>query len=39
MFRPDMPVRYDGKSNPVEFMQNYSTVVLATKGNENMMAN
>ena len=38
-FKPDVPDRYDGKSNPADFLQVYSTAVLAAGGNERVMAN
>ena len=38
-FKPDVPDRYDGQSNPAEFLQVYSTAVLAAGGNERVMAN
>jgi hypothetical protein len=38
-FRPHMPEKYDGMVNPVEFLQIYSTSVLAAGGNEAVMAN
>ena len=38
-FRPDLPVRYDGKINPMEFLNVYTTAVLAAGGNEKVLAN
>ena len=38
-FRPDVPDRYDGQSNPAEFLQVYSTAVQAAGGDEKVMAN
>jgi hypothetical protein len=32
-------LKYDGKSNPMEFLQMYATVVHATGGDERVMAN
>jgi hypothetical protein len=34
-----MPEKYDGMVNPVEFLQIYSTSILAAGGNEAIMAN
>jgi hypothetical protein len=38
-FRPHLPEKYDGTVNPTEFLQIYSTSILATGGNEAVMAN
>jgi hypothetical protein len=38
-FRPHLPENYDGTVNPVEFLQIYSTSILAAGGNEAVMAN
>jgi hypothetical protein len=34
-----LPEKYDGTINPVEFLQIYTTSILATGGNEAVMAN
>jgi hypothetical protein len=39
MFRPHLPEKYDGTVNPAEFLQIYSTSILAAGGNEAIMAN
>jgi hypothetical protein len=38
-FRPHLPEKYDGTVNPAEFLQIYSTSILAIGGNEAVMAN
>jgi hypothetical protein len=38
-FRPDSGARYDGTSNPVEFLQLYVIAVQATRGDQRAMAN
>jgi hypothetical protein len=38
-FLPHLPEKYDGTINPVEFLQIYTTSILATGGNEAVMAN
>jgi hypothetical protein len=38
-FRPHLPEKYDGMVNPTEFLQIYSTSILAVGGNEAVMAN
>jgi hypothetical protein len=38
-FRPHLPKKYDGTVNPAEFLQIYSTFILAAGGNEAVMAN
>ena len=38
-FRPHIPEKYDGKVNPTEFLQIYSTSILAAGGDETVMAN
>jgi hypothetical protein len=38
-FWPHVPEKYDGMVNPTEFLQIYSTSILATGGNEAIMAN
>jgi hypothetical protein len=39
MFRPHLPEKYDGTINPAEFLQIYSTFILAAGGNVAVMAN
>jgi hypothetical protein len=39
IFRPHLPEKYDGTINPIEFLQIYSTSILAAGGNEAVMAN
>jgi hypothetical protein len=38
-FRPHLPKKYDGTVNPTEFLQIYTTSILAAGGNEAIMAN
>jgi hypothetical protein len=38
-FKPDISARYDGTSNPVEFLQLYVVAVQAARGDERAMAN
>jgi hypothetical protein len=38
-FQPHLPEKYDGTTNPVEFLQIYSTSILTAGGNEVVMAN
>jgi hypothetical protein len=38
-FWPHLPEKYDGTINPTEFLHIYSTSILATGGNEAVMAN
>jgi hypothetical protein len=38
-FRPNIGVRYDGTSNPVEFLQLYIIAVQVTRGDQCVMAN
>jgi hypothetical protein len=38
-FRPHLPEKCDGMVNPTEFLQNYSTSILAAGRNEAIMAN
>jgi hypothetical protein len=38
-FRPHLPEKYDGTVNPAEFLQIYSTSILAVGGDEAIMAN
>jgi hypothetical protein len=38
-FRPDLPQRYDGTANPVEFLHLYTVSVQAAGGNDKAMAN
>jgi hypothetical protein len=38
-FWPHLPQKYDGTVNPAEFLQIYSTSILAAGGNEAVMAN
>jgi hypothetical protein len=37
-FRPHLPEKYDGTSNPSEFLQVYVTAITATGGNTAVMA-
>jgi hypothetical protein len=38
-FRPHLLEKYDGTINPAEFLQIYSTSILAVRGDEVIMAN
>jgi hypothetical protein len=38
-FRPHLPEKYDGSVNPAELLEIYSTSILATGGDEAIMAN
>jgi hypothetical protein len=38
-FQPHLSEKYDRTVNPTEFLQIYSTSILATDGNEAVMAN
>jgi hypothetical protein len=38
-FQPHLPEKYDGTVNPAEFLQIYSTSILAAGGDEAIMAN
>jgi hypothetical protein len=38
-FRPHLPEKYEGTVNPAEFLQIYSTSILAAGGDEAIMAN
>jgi hypothetical protein len=38
-FRPEISARYDGTSNPVEFLQLYIIAVEAARGDQRVMAN
>jgi hypothetical protein len=38
-FRPDVGARYDGTSNPVEFLQLYVIAIQAARGDQRMMGN
>ena len=38
-FKPDLPPRYDGTADPVEFLQLYELGVEAANGDEKVMAN
>jgi hypothetical protein len=38
-FRPHLPEKYNGTVNPAEFLQIYSTSILAVGGDEAIMAN
>jgi hypothetical protein len=38
-FRPHLPKKYDRTINPAEFLQIYSTSILAIGGDEAVMAN
>jgi hypothetical protein len=37
-FRPHLPEKYDGSSNPSEFLQVYITAITAAGGNDAVMA-
>jgi hypothetical protein len=37
-FRPHLPKKYDGTSNPLEFLQVYVTAITAVGGNTVVMA-
>ena len=37
-FRPHLPEKYDGTTNPSEFLQVYITVITAAGGNDAVMA-
>ena len=37
-FRPHLPEKYDGATNPSEFLQVYITVIMAAGGNDAVMA-
>jgi len=37
-FRPHLPEKYDGTTNPAEFLQVYITVITAAGGNDAVMA-
>ena len=37
--KPDLPTRYDGTSDPAEFLQLYELSVEAANGDEKVMAN
>ena len=37
-FRPHLPEKYDGTSNPSEFLQVYVTAIIAAGGNDAVMA-
>jgi hypothetical protein len=37
-FRPHLPEKYDGTSNPSEFLQVYATAIMAAGGNTTVMA-
>ena len=37
-FRPHLPEKYDGTTNPSEFLQVYVTAITATGGNHAVMA-
>ena len=37
-FRPHLPEKYDGTTNPSEFLQVYVTAITATGGNDAVMA-
>jgi hypothetical protein len=39
MFQPHLPEKYDGSVNTIEFLQIYSTSILAIGGNEAVMVN
>ena len=38
-FKPDLPPRYDGKNNPLEFLQLYTLAIQAAGGDDRVMAN
>ena len=38
-FKPDLPPRYDGTTDPVEFLQLYELGIKATNRDEKVMAN
>lgn len=38
-FRPDVPQKYDGFTNPIEFLQVYGTAIQVAGGAEKFMAN
>ena len=38
-FRPELPEKYDGSIDPVEFLQIYTTAVQVVGGSEKVMAN
>jgi hypothetical protein len=38
-FLPHLPEKYDESVNPTEYLQIYSTLILATGGDETIMAN
>jgi hypothetical protein len=38
-FKPDIATRYDGTTNPVEFLQLYVVAVQAVRGDQRVMAN
>jgi hypothetical protein len=38
-FRPELPLRYDGSTNPLEFLQLYTVGIQATRGEHRVMAN
>src|SRR5664279_5977444 len=38
-FRPELPPRYDGTANPVEFLQLYTVGIEAAGGDDKVMAN
>ena len=37
-FRPHLPEKYDGTTNPLEFLQVYVTTITAASGNDAVMA-
>jgi hypothetical protein len=37
-FRPHLPEKYDGMTNPLEFLQVYVTAITAAGGNDTVMA-
>ena len=38
-FKPDLPPRYDGKNNPLEFLQLYTLAIQAAGGDDKVMIN
>ena len=39
MFKPDLPLRYDGTADPAKFLQLYELSIKAANGDEKIMAN
>ncbi len=38
-FRPNLTEKYDGSINPSEFLQIYTTIIVAAGGDDRVMAN